>query len=79
MGVCAGKAGTDTHLKAVHRGARRPDELRRQEMRVHEGVNGHTVRGAVCGLGVWAGIAGPDPSSRGVCVRSAERSARTHP
>ena len=32
MGVCAGFAGTDTHLKAVHRGARRPDEQRRHTM-----------------------------------------------
>jgi hypothetical protein len=32
MGVCAGFAGTDTHLKAVHRGAVRPDEQRRHTM-----------------------------------------------
>ena len=32
MGVCAGEAGTDTHIKAVHRGAVRPDEQRRQEV-----------------------------------------------
>jgi len=30
MVVCAGFTGTDNHLKAVHRGAVRPDEQRRQ-------------------------------------------------
>ena len=32
----------------------------------------------VCVLGVWAGYAGPNPSRKGVCVRNAARSARTH-
>ena len=34
MGVYAGVAGIDAHLKAVHRGAGRPDVQRRQQRRV---------------------------------------------
>ena len=32
LGVRAGSAGPDTHFKAVHRGAVRPDEQRRQQV-----------------------------------------------